>query len=181
MKEILKDVFSKIEMTQTLKAVADKGLEKITVSALGATLLDLGTLCALFVLLELVDIFTRMIACSALLYRKTYDAKIVERRGTLLTYIRGIPTAHHWRVIDSFQLRDGFFSKTIAYFLILFVGFLGDELLQIKHIPQFFLLIFVALLSCTEVLSILENLDEAGIKIASEMRALVKNRKEGIK
>ena len=181
MDNILKDVLSKVDLTNTLRSVTDKGLEKVAASAVGATVLDLGTLFGLFVVLELVDIFTRMVACSAQLYRKTYDAKIVKRRGSLLTYIRGIPAAHHWRVIDSYQLRDGFFSKTIAYFLIIFVGFISDQILSVKHIPQFFLLIFCGVLSCTEVLSIMENLDEAGIKIASELKALVNKRKEGIK
>ena len=58
MKDILKDVFSKIEVSQTLKSVTDKGVEKLAASAVGATLLDIGTIFLLLMLLEIIDIFT---------------------------------------------------------------------------------------------------------------------------
>ena len=46
---------------------------------------------------------------------------------------------------------------------------------------SFLMMITVSILSCTEILSILENLDEAGIGVAKEIRTLVQKRKETLK
>ena len=182
MKDILNDVLSKINVNQTLKDVTDKGIEKLAASAVGATLLDIGTIFLLLMLLEIIDIFTACIYQASLLYKATYDKKIVEKRGSLLTYIKYIWQAHHWRYVDSYALRDGFCSKTIIYSLLLITGFLIDVVLSVSHAPiQPALTIVCCVLSITEGISICENLDSAGIKIAVEIRSLLKKRKEEIK
>ena len=182
MKDILKDVFSKIEVSQTLKSVTDKGVEKLAASAVGATLLDIGTIFLLLMLLEIIDIFTACIYQASLLYKATYDKRIVEKRGSLLTYIKYIWQAHHWRYVDSYALRDGFCSKTIIYSLLLITGFLIDLVLKISHSPiQPALVVVCCVLSITEGISICEKLDSAGIKIAGEIRGLLQKRKEEIK
>ena len=124
MKDIINEVLSKIKTTETLKTVTDKGIEKLAASAVGATLVDIGTIFLLLMLLEIIDIFTACIFQSSLLWKKMYDPKIVEKRGTLLNYMRWIWQAHHWRYVDSYALRDGFCSKTIIYSLLLITGFL---------------------------------------------------------
>ena len=182
MKDILHEVLSKINVQQTLKSVTDKGVEKLAASAVGATLLDIGTIFLLLMLLEIIDIFTACIFQASLLYKATYDKKIVEKRGSLLTYIKYIWQAHHWRYVDSYALRDGFCSKTIIYSLLLITGFLIDIVLSVSHAPiQPALTIVCCVLSITEGISICENLDSAGIKIAGEIRELLQKKKEGIK
>jgi len=179
--DILKEVLQKVDWHGTFKSVTDKGFEKLAASALGATLLDLGTIFGLFIGLIVVDIFTRCMAMSAILWRNMYGEEIVKKRGSLLNYIKWMQNAHHWRYIDSYAMRDGFWSKVITYFLLILVGFTGDLILEIKHIPPFVLVIFVMILVCTETLSILENLNECGVSVAGEIRALVKKRKEQVK
>ncbi|MBQ9572330.1 MAG: phage holin family protein [Acidaminococcaceae bacterium] len=181
MKEIIKDVFSKVQFSETAKAIADKGFEKLAAAAIGAALLDIVVIFLLFLALILVDIFTRCMAMSALLWRNMYGEGIVKRKGNLMNYIRWMRSAHHWRYIDSSALRDDFASKVITYFLLIIVAFTGDLILQVKHIPQFVLILFVMVLVCTETLSILENLNECGVSVAGEISALVKKRKEQIK
>ena len=182
MKDIINEVLSKIKTTETLKTVTDKGIEKLAASAVGATLVDIGTIFLLLMVLEIIDIFTACIFQSSLLWKKMYDPKIVEKRGTLLNYMRWIWQAHHWRYVDSYALRDGFCSKTIIYSLLLITGFLIDLILKISHSPlQPALVIVCCVLSITEGISICENLDSAGIKIAGEIRGLLQKRKEGIK
>lgn len=178
---ILKEVFSKVEMHKTLESITNKGFEKLAASAVSATLLDLGTIFALFIGLEVIDILTRCIAMSAQLWRDMYGEEIVKKRGNLLNYIRWIWNAHEWRYIDSTALRDGFWSKTIVYFLLIFVGFIGDTILSVKHIPPFVLIIFCGVLVCTEILSILENLGECGVSSVQDIKALIKKRKENIR
>lgn len=181
MKDILNDVLSKIKTVDTLKSITDKGIEKLAASAIGATLWDLGTIFFLLLLLEIIDIFTACIYQSSLLWKKMYDPKIVEKRGNLLNYIKWIWQAHHWRFIDSFALRDGFCSKTIIYFLLIMTGYIIDSVMMIRHAPQLALTIVCGVLACTEGISICENLDSAGIKIAGELRDMLKKKKEGIK
>ena len=182
MKDIINEVLSKIKTTETLKTVTDKGIEKLAASAVGATLVDIGTIFILLMVLEIIDIFTACIFQSSLLWKKMYDPKIVEKRGTLLNYMRWIWQAHHWRYVDSYALRDGFCSKTIIYSLLLITGFLIDLILKISHSPiQPALVIVCCVLSITEGISICENLDSAGIKIAGEIRSLLKKKREEIK
>ena len=181
MKNILQEVFSKIKTTETLKTVTDKGAEKLVASAVGATLWDLGTIFLLLLLLEVIDIFTACIYQSSLLWKKMYDPKIIEKRGTLINYIRWIWQAHHWRFIDSYSLRDGFYSKSIIYFLLIMTGYIIDSVMEIRHAPTLALTIVCGVLAITEGISICENLDSAGIKIGGEIRDLLKKRKDGIK
>jgi phage-related holin len=89
--------------------------------------------------------------------------------------------AHEWRYIDSTALRDGFWSKTIVYFILIIVAFVGDTILGINHIPKFCLVIFCGVLVCTELLSILENLGECGVSSVQDLKELIKKRKEGLK
>jgi len=178
---ILKGIFDKIQWHETFKTVTDKGIEKLAISAVGATLLNLGTVFGLFIGLEVIDISTRMMAEAAKLYMDTYDEKIVAKRGSLLTYIKMIPSAHRWRRIDSTALRDGFWSKTIVYFLLIFAGFMGDQILRVNHIPPFVLVVFCMILVCTETLSILENLGECGVSSVKDIKALIQKRKDNFR
>lgn len=181
MKTIIKEVFGKVELGSTIKTVTDKGLEKLAASAVGATMLDLGSMFCLLIVLEIIDIFTACIYQASLLYKAMYGQNIVKKRGTLLTYIRYMCKAHDFRYIDSFALRDGFWSKTICYFLLILTGFVIDCILGIRHIPQYALTIFCGILACTEGLSICENLNAAGVSVAGEISNLLKKRKEEIK
>jgi len=181
MKEILNEVLSKINWQSTLKSVTDKGAEKIAASAVGATLFDLGTVFALLILLEVIDIYTACVYQSSLLWRKMYDPNIVERYGNLISYTRWIWNAHHWKFIESRILKDGFWSKTVVYFLLICTGQAIDTILSIRHAPQIALTLFCGVMACTEGLSICENLDNSGVKIAGDLRGLLNKKKEQIK
>ena len=182
MKDILKEMLSKIDLGNTLKSIADKGIEKLVASAVASTLWDLAAIYVLLIVLIVVDIFTHCIYEASKLYKNMYDKKIVDRRGGLLTYVKYLNQAHKFHgYIDSYLLRDGFWNKIICYFLLIVVGFVADQILKLSHIPQFTCTIFCGILACTEVLSICENLNNAGIAIAGEIRNLISKRKEGIK
>ena len=179
MKDIVKDVLSKVELSQTIKAIADKGIEKLAVSIAGATVLDLFEVFLLLMFLELIDIYTACVFQASLLWQRMYDKKIVERYGNLMNYTRWIWNAHHWRFIDSSILKDGFLSKSITYGLLICTGQTIDTILAIRHTPPVALTIFCLVMACTEGLSICENLDSAGVKIGGELRDILKKKKEG--
>lgn len=179
--DVIKEIIGKINWNSTVKEVMNKGFEKLAISAVGATLMDLGTIFAMFIILIVVDIFTRCMAMSALLWHNMYGEEIVKKRGNLLNYIKWTWQAHKWRYIDSSALRDGFWSKVITYFILLVVATCGDQILRVSHIPPFVLIVFCGILTCTEILSILENLGECGVSSVRDIRALIQKRKEGIK
>ena len=172
-----------MEFSKTLHTIADKGVEKLVASAVGATLWDLATIYVLLIVLIVVDIFTHCIYEASKLYKNMYDKKIVERCGGLLTYIKYLNQAHKFHgYIDSYLLRDGFFNKVICYFLLLCVSFVADQILRLSHMPiQFTSTVFCGILTCTEILSICENLNSSGIAIAGEIKALIGKRKDTIK
>ena len=179
MKDILKDVLSKVELSQTIKAIADKGIEKLAISIAGATVLDLFEVFLLLMFLELIDIYTACVYQASLLWQRMYDKKIVERHGNLINYTRWIWSAHHWRFVDSSILKDGFLSKSITYGLLICTGQAIDTILAIRHTPPVALTIFCLVMACTEGLSICENLDSAGIKIGGNSVNFYRKRRRG--
>ena len=119
MKEILTEAFSKINWTHTLKGIADKGLEKLAISALGASLWDLATIFGVFIFLSVIDIITRLIACSCQLWKATYGEEFTKKYGNLWQFLLWIPNAHGWRYVNSMALRTGAVSKLLTYMLLL--------------------------------------------------------------
>ena len=61
MKDVLKEVFAKVDLNATFKTVADKGVEKLVASAIGATLFDLAVVYVFLIVLIVVDIFTHSV------------------------------------------------------------------------------------------------------------------------
>ena len=179
--DIIKEALSGLSASKTLKAVAQHPVEKITASVVMASLLDIAVIFLFFIALAVIDIITRCIAMSAALWKDTYPAAIVEKRGNLWNYIKWIPSAHRWRYIDSEAMRLGFCSKLLVYMLLIIAAFFGDMALAVKGIPQAFTVLVVAALAFTEMLSVLENLGEAGVNVAKDLRAIVQKKKEALK
>lgn len=179
--DIIKEALSGLSASKTLKAVAEHPAQKITASLVAASLIDIAVIFCFFIALAVIDIVTRCIAMSAALWRATYPPEVVEKRGNLWNYIKWIPQAHHWRYIDSEAMRTGFCSKMLVYMLLILAAFFGDMALAVKGIPQAFTVLVVAALAFTEMLSVLENLGEAGVSVAKDLKGIVQKKKEGLK
>lgn len=177
MKTIINDVLSSIESTKTIKAVCDKGLEKLAISAVGASLWDLATIFGVFIFLSVIDIITRLMACSCALWKATYGEEFTQKYGNAYQFLLWIPNAHRWRFVNSMALRTGAVSKLLTYMLLLLCAKACDTILPVS----FMLSLIVSLLACTEMLSVCENLSEANISVATEIKNLVNKRKEQIK
>lgn len=177
MKEITQEILSKINISKVIHSVMEKGFEKLAISAIGATLCDIATIFAVFVFLSIVDIATRLIACSYHLWKNMYGEEFTNKYGNLYLYILWIPSSRRWRYVNSMSLRTGAVSKWITYMLLILCASACDSVLPVK----FMLVLITSLLACTEMLSVCENLSEANISVAKEIKSLVKNRKEQIK
>ena len=140
--------------------------EKVILGGLAALLTDdLALLFFLFVVVELLDIFTRVIAESSKLYQERK-----KKEGTVWDYIKYIPTAHRARRIKSERMRSGFCGKMVTYCIVLLLAASVDAALAIAHAPKMIMTASVTVLGLTEALSVLENLTEAGVGVVADIK-----------
>ncbi len=118
-----------------------------------------------------LDLFAKFIALS---YQMLKDNGV----GTpsLVDSIKAIPAAHRARIITSHEMKTQFAGKIIVYILLVMAGGLADILVG-GHVN--FSQMVVAYLASTEVLSIIENLDDAGVSVVHGLATLIR-RKTGI-
>lgn len=117
-----------------------------------------------FAMLVLVDTITKWVALAY-----SYgDCKSV------FEAIKTIPEAHRAKVIDSHDMRVGFFNKMITYLILVAAAALTDHLFTLAHGSPVFIHLVVTYLSATEFLSIVENLDGAGVSAMTGLLNLVK-------
>ncbi|MBR4908800.1 MAG: phage holin family protein [Acidaminococcaceae bacterium] len=167
----------------TLKSVVNHLPEKLAASAGAMTLASaLGIhlqLMSIFTALAVLDIITRCI-CQA---RHLWVAMYPQSPASYWCYFRFCWQASRWRFIKSEIMREKFKSKFLTYFVILLAASLCDMAMLISGSPlRFALSIITAILCCTELLSVLENIAETGcVPIATELIAIIKKRKEQIK
>lgn len=123
-------------------------------------------LLAVFALLVALDTVTKWIAISY-----SYN-----QCHSMFDAIRLIPQAHRARAIDSHEMRTGFYTKMITYLVLVAAAFLVDsEFFTLNNSPVFVKLV-VTYLSVTELLSITENLNDAGISCLSNLLELIKRK-----
>lgn len=166
----------------TLKSVGEHLPEKM-IASVGVTSVAsaLGIhfqLLFIFFILEVLDVLTRWIALSAQLWNDMYP----QTKGTVWQYMKFCWQAHRWRYIKSEAMRNQFISKISTYCIILLFASLCDVAMSLAKFPMAFLLpAITGILCCTELLSCLENLAEAGVNVAAELMTIVKKRKDQIK
>lgn len=177
MKDILKEVLSKINMHETFKAVTDKGLEKITASVFGALLFDFAYVMGIFCLLAVIDIVSKCASLSCELWNRCYGVEFTKKYGNLVAFLRDIPHAYDWRIINSNAMKTGFISKMITYTLLIGAAIAVDSLLPVKAMR----VLVVSVLALTELISVCENLSLCNIEVAQTLKGLVHKRKEQIK
>ena len=154
------------------KLAASAGVTTVA-SALGLHLQLMG----IFVVLAILDIVTPCMAQAAHLWRDMYP----QTSGNVWRYTKFVWQASRWRYIKSEIMRDRFKSKFITYCLILMATSFCDVAMALAGSPKVFLSVVTAVLCFTEMLSVLENLAECGVGVASELMQIIKKRKEAIK
>lgn len=121
-----------------------------------------------FALIVCIDLFAKLIAIS---YKRL--AKDMSGKPTLMDAIRGIPAAHRDGVINSYAMRTRFTEKIGVYLLLVAAGALVDY--SVGHSE--FANLIIAYLASSELLSVVENLDEAGVSAVHDLAALVKRKR----
>lgn len=137
----------------------------------GAVLLIVARHAALFTafsMLVALDLFAKFIALSY---------SMVKAQGaespSLLDSIKAIPEAHRQRIINSHEMKTQFVGKIIVYILAVIAAALVDFMVGHLNFSQ----IVIAYLASTELLSIVENLDDAGVSAVHELVGLIKRKR----
>lgn len=153
---------------QGIRTLGAGWLEKAAAASIGAMLQLHAELMAAFIVLILLDLATKWLAL----------AKPLTEGGTLAEEIRMIPEAHRRGLISSDVMKTRFASKIMMYMLIAFASGAVDFMLRDMHVPAFFTTTCIGYLAATELLSVIENLNDAGVSALADLANVVKRRRK---
>ena len=131
----------------------------------------------IFAILVCLDILTRWLACSSRLWKALYP----QSSSTLYDCFLLMWQSRRWRFFDSTRMRKGFKSKMLTYLLLMLASGVTDWMVSTYGGRGYTLLITVYILTATELISCMENLEETGcVSVASELKKLFKARKDKV-
>lgn len=124
-----------------------------------------------FSALVFIDCFTRWMSLS---YKRLQG---MGQTPSVMQIIGGIEAARAEGLISSEVMKHRFVGKLIVYILCVLAAVLVDVKMLALGQPTWAVPLIVGYLVVTELLSICENLDDAGIEAVGEIAALVKRRR----
>lgn len=165
------DIFSQIQSAadRVLMSVPDSWQYKLGTGLMFLVMQKYVALFSAFCAVVFLDLAAKFIALSAGLLREGGKAN-----PSLYESIRGIPEAHRRGIISSWEMKTQFIGKIIVYMLLVAGGSLVDFMIGGSALG--FTSMIIAYLASTELLSIIENLDEAGVSALHGLVKLVKQK-----
>ena len=134
-------------------------------------------MCMIFAILVCLDIVSKWLSCSYALWKSLYP----QSRATLYDCVLLMRQSRRWRFFNSTKMRKGFVSKMITYILIMLASGLADWMIGTYGGKGYMLTITIYILSATEVISCMENLEDTGcVSVASELKKLFQARKDKV-
>ena len=133
------------------RLVADWQVKLVTTGLLAEGVFPVE-LISLFALAVFIDLVTKWMALA----HKYLEAKGEEDRD-MVSCILAIPSAHRAGMISSRQMKRQFAGKMVLYILLTVGG----------GAPDLFMEMCVSYLAASEMLSIVENLNDAGVGVLS--------------
>lgn len=124
-----------------------------------------------FSALVFIDCFTRWMSLS---YKRLQG---MGQTPSVMQIIGGIEAARAEGLISSEVMKHRFVGKLIVYVLCVLAAVLVDVCMIALHQPPWAVPLVAGYLVVTELLSICENLNDAGIEAVGEIAALVKRRR----
>lgn len=124
-----------------------------------------------FSALVFIDCFTRWMSLS---YKRLQG---MGQTPSVMQIIGGIEAARAAGLISSEVMKHRFVGKLIVYILCVLAAVLVDVCMIALHQPPWAVPLVAGYLVVTELLSICENLNDAGIEAVGEIAALVKRRR----
>lgn len=78
-------------------------------------------------------------------------------------------------------MKHRFAGKIIVYMVIAITGATFDKMMRDMGSPPWATVLLIGYLAITEMMSIAENLEAAGVKAAGDMHEILKKKMEGLK
>lgn len=158
-------------ITNTLKNLTHDMVLKLLASSILVALFYHAVLFAMFGAMVFLDLFSRWLALSHQ-YLVTH-----KQEATLIDCFWGIKKAHKAGLISSYVMRKTFFSKMITYLILIIGASIVDYMIKGSGGGVMAVSLVITYLSMTELLSIVENLDEAGVSAMHDLIDLIKGRR----
>lgn len=136
-----------------------------------------GQLLLAFVGLVVIDLVTKWLALSKQYLTKRKRKKV----PTLWQCFSNIPAARKAGYIKSEAMKHRFLGKILVYFFVVFAGGLIDYTMAVMEKPTWAVLLLVGYLSVTELISIVENLQDAGVEEAETLHEILEKKRESLK
>jgi len=127
----------------------------------------------LFAVLVTLDLITKWLEIAKTYLKDRNDADV-----SLCHALFSIGAAHRAGYIKSDVMKHRFLGKICIYLLFTFAAAMVDISFDLLGTPRFALVLTVGYLMVTEFLSILENLQEAGVETAKGLHDLVDKRRQ---
>ena len=163
---------------EIVHSVLDRMGEILNVKVIGGAVIGLVTykysiLMIGFAVLLYIDIFTRWAAISYA-YRKEKG----EESPSFWDAVKGINSARKARKINSYEMRQRSVSKLFVYMICFLMAAVFDLMSQAAGANSQILQIVCGYLSMNEMLSIIENLGEAGVESMGRLYEMLKRRRK---
>lgn len=128
-------------------------------------------LMSLFVALIVIDLATKWIELAH------NTIKTDDYTPGLLESIKAIPQAHREGVISSKAMKTQFCGKIIVYVIVVAAGSIMDSMTTQVHSYGLVMPLCISYLAASELLSIIENLDDAGVSAVHDLVAIIKRKR----
>ena len=155
----------------------NKAVKFVGASIIGGVCSMHGQLLLAFVGLVIIDLITKWIALS----KEHLSKRKRKKPYTLWECIVNIPKARKAGYIKSEAMKHRFLGKIIVYLLVVLAGATVDHIMLTMEKPAWCVLLLVGYLSVTELVSILENLQDAGVESAGQLHDIIEKRRDAIK
>lgn len=170
------------ELYQDMIGTVDHLGENWAVKLAGATFVGAacsmhGQLLLAFVALIVVDLVTKWIALA-----HDYLTKRKRRKNpTLWQCVVNIPAARKAGYIKSEAMKHRFLGKIVVYLLVIFAGAAVDNIMMAMDKPAWAVVLLAGYLSITELISIVENLQDAGVEEAEQLHNILEKKRDTLK
>lgn len=136
-----------------------------------------GQLLLAFVGLVVIDLVTKWIALS----REHLMKRKRKTEPTLWQCFCNILKARKAGYIKNEVMKHRFLGKILVYLFVVFAGGLADYIMTVMGKPTWAVLLLVGYLSITEMISIVENLQDAGVEEAEKLHEILEKKRDTLK
>ena len=162
-------------ITGSIKGLSALFWQKISLAVITAMASEAvgmhATLLGCFVTLVIIDLLTKWVGLA-----KKYLVEQGVENVSLIKSIIAIPKARAAGVINSEVMKHRFLGKIIIYIFVMIIAGIADNIFITIKSPALIVNLAVCYLAVTEVISILENMQEAGAESCSALINLIKNK-----